>query len=68
MLILRKGKLPLAAWSVAAVLLVAPVITPSEALESINVNVLGIFIGTMILASFLIYSDDGNHGCLKFHF
>jgi len=56
MLILHKGKPPLVVWSGAALLLATRVITPSEALESINVNVLGIFIGTMILSSFLIYS------------
>lgn len=56
MFISHKGKPPVVVWCGAAVLLATRVMTPSEALASINLNVLGIFIGTMILSSFLTHS------------
>ncbi len=56
MFISHKGKPFLVVWCGAAVLLATQVMTPSEALASINLNVLGIFIGTMTLSSFLTHS------------
>ncbi|HHY68784.1 MAG TPA: SLC13 family permease [Bacillota bacterium] len=57
MLVSHKGKPPVVVWCGAAVMLITGVISFSEAVESINVNVLGIFLGTMIISDLLIHSN-----------
>ncbi len=57
LLITRKGRPPVVVWAGAAVLLALRVVTPAEALRSINVNVLGIIIGTMVLSNLFIDSS-----------
>ncbi|MGE5559851.1 MAG: SLC13 family permease [Chloroflexota bacterium] len=57
LLIQRKGKPPFVVWTGAAVLMLLRVITPEQALRSINVNVIGIFLGTMVLSEFFIHSQ-----------
>lgn len=44
-------------WSAALLLVVLGALTPLAALRSINLNVLGIFIGTAIIAELLIVSE-----------
>lgn len=57
LLIQRKGHPLLVVWGGSAALLVTRVITPLDALNSININVIGIFLGTMILSEFFIHSQ-----------
>ncbi|MGE5559852.1 MAG: SLC13 family permease [Chloroflexota bacterium] len=57
LLIQRKGKPPFVVWTGAAILMLLRVITPVQALQSININVIGIFLGTMVLSEFFIHSQ-----------
>lgn len=57
LLIQRKGHPLLVVWGGAALLLALGVITPDQALRSINLNVIGIFLGTMILSEFFVHSQ-----------
>ena len=57
LLIQHKIHPPVAVWTGTALLLGLRVITPLQALQSINLNVLGIFVGTMILSDFFIHSQ-----------
>lgn len=55
-LVTRKVKPVIAVWAGALVLIGSQVISPVEALRSININVIGIFIGTMVLSAFFVHS------------
>lgn len=57
LLIQHKIHPPVVVWTGTALLLGLRVITPLQALQSINLNVLGIFVGTMILSDFFIHSQ-----------
>lgn len=57
MLILGKIHPPYVVWSGSILLLALKVITPAQAISSINLNVIGIFIGMMILSDFFIHSQ-----------
>ncbi|MGI6667119.1 MAG: SLC13 family permease [Bacillota bacterium] len=56
MLIRQKVNPPYVVWTGSVLLLALKVITPVQALRSINLNVIGIFIGMMILSDFFIHS------------
>jgi len=56
MLIRGKVHPPYVVWSGSILLLALKVITPVQALRSINLNVIGIFIGMMILSDLFIHS------------
>jgi Na+/H+ antiporter NhaD/arsenite permease-like protein len=56
-LILRRRPHPLLVVSLGgAILILAKAISPAQAIASINMNVLGVFLGTMVLSSLFIYS------------
>jgi Na+/H+ antiporter NhaD/arsenite permease-like protein len=57
MLIRGRPHPPYVVWSGSVLLLALKVITPAQALNSINPNVIGIFIGMMILSDFFIHSQ-----------
>lgn len=44
-------------WVATAIALLAGLITPTQAWESINWNVMGVFVGTMVVAAFFIRSN-----------
>jgi Na+/H+ antiporter NhaD/arsenite permease-like protein len=56
LLIARKCRPVLAVWGGAAALLVLRVITPMEAVASINLNVTGVFAGTMVSSAYFVRS------------
>jgi len=56
LLITRKTKPVIAVWGGAFALLALGVISPAEAAQSINLNVLGIFAGTMVLSALFVRS------------
>jgi Na+/H+ antiporter NhaD/arsenite permease-like protein len=56
LLIQHKVRPPLVVWSGAALLLALGVVTPLSALQSINLNVIGIVLGTMVLSDLFIHS------------
>jgi Na+/H+ antiporter NhaD/arsenite permease-like protein len=55
-LVLSKRHRPIIAWSGIAIALIAGALHPAEALHGVNWNVLGIFIGSLILAELFIVS------------
>ena len=57
MLIRGRPHPPYVVWSGSILLLALKVITPAQALRSINLNVIGIFIGMMILSDLFIHSQ-----------
>lgn len=57
LLIARKGRPPFVVWTGAAILLALRIVTPGQALESLNPNVLGIILGTMVLSDLFIDSN-----------
>ncbi len=57
LLITRKGRPPIVVWTGAALLLALKIVTPSQALGSLNPNVFGIIIGTMVLSDLFIDSN-----------
>lgn len=61
LLVSRRGRPLLVVWCGAALLLITGVVSPREALLSINVNVIGIFLGTMILSEFFVHSKVPAH-------
>lgn len=56
LLIARKCRPVIAVWGGVAVLLLLRVITPLEAVVSINLNVIGVFVGTMVLSAYFVRS------------
>jgi len=56
LLMLKKGHPFVILGSAIGLLLVGRVISPLQAISSINYNVLGVFLGTMILSSLFIFS------------
>lgn len=57
MLIHGKVHPPYIVWSASILLLALKVITPAQALRSINLNVMGIFVGMMVLSDLFIHSQ-----------
>lgn len=57
LLIQHKIHPPFVVWGGSALLLLLGVVTPLQALESINLNVIGIVLGTMVLSEFFIHSQ-----------
>ena len=57
LLVSRKGRPPTVVWTGAVILLALRIVTPMEALASINLNVLGIILGTMVLSDLFIDSN-----------
>jgi len=57
LLVSRKGRPPVVVWIGAVILLALRTVTPAQALASINANVLGIILGTMVLSDLFIDSN-----------
>lgn len=57
LLVLRKGHPFLVLFSAVGLLLISQAINLNQAISSINYNVLGVFLGTMILSGLFIFSE-----------
>lgn len=66
LIIARKGHPLVVVWSGAALLLILRVISPMDALLSLNPNVIGILLGTMAISDLFIHSQVPAYLAAKF--